>query len=197
MQVRMQVQVQVQSGARFTAMRGKKRKAHSSLGVLSLSPRRYLWRHGGSRYLHRTLEEILPTETPPSSHLTFSHPGKRHARRQPGKPPLFPKSILSILSSEHLHFFFLLLLLHSFPSHSTPLSTPLLPKSANHRFPLADASPAQPICLACRTRCVMETRIASYLLCEAGRCRDGFALDILFSPSGLPLGVFADLSYLL
>lgn len=26
----------------------------------------------------------------------------------------------------------------------------------------------------------METRIASYLLCEAGRCRDGFALDILF-----------------
>lgn len=34
----------------------------------------------------------------------------------------------------------------------------------------------------------METRIASYLLCEAGRCRDGFALDILFSPSGVPLG---------
>lgn len=61
---------------------------------------------------------------------------------------------------------------------------------------------------AMRERCVMETRIVSYLLCVrlgylgwARRCRDGFALDILFFSVFLslafPLGVSADLSYLL
>lgn len=58
--MQVQAQLQVQSGARVTARRGENRKAHSSLGVLSLSPR---WEVPPTSYLYRTLEVGDPSSS--------------------------------------------------------------------------------------------------------------------------------------